>query len=104
LACSRVVEFFKLGCAQLERDDPAFLAPFCAGQRPVLIGLAQRLHRRQLRRFHHLPDQSIRHDEDEVAIAVGQIEGQPHQVDRFLHGRGREHDGMVIAMPGERVT
>ena len=59
----------------------------------MLDGLLGELHR-----FHHLADESICHQYNRVAIAVGQFEGQRGQIRHLLHGIGRKHDGAVVAV------
>ncbi len=44
------------------------IAAFGPGQRPIAAFFAERLHRRQFGGFHHLTEQTIRHDDHQMAV------------------------------------
>ena len=49
-------------------------------------------------RLHHLRDDAVGTDHSGGAVLVSQIKGLAHAVDGLLHGAGREHDQVVIAV------
>ena len=49
--------------------------------------------------LHHLADHAVRENHHRIAIFERQIESQRHEIVHLLHGIGRQHDQMVIAVP-----
>ena len=48
--------------------------------------------------LHHLADHAVRDDHDGVAVFVGGVESDLHEVDGLLHGGGGEDDETVITV------
>ena len=53
----------------------------------------------QGQRFHHLAEAPVREHHDGGPILIGQRESEDREVVHFLHGVGREDDGVVVAVP-----
>ena len=49
-------------------------------------------------RLHHLADIAVGHDDDRIAIAVGQLEGQHGEVEHLLHRCRRQHQVAIAAV------
>ena len=66
---------FQLVAIQMERIDQVGARLGCAGYSPLgqmrRDGLLRELHR-----LHHLPDESVGEQDDGIAVAVGQLEGE----------------------------
>ena len=77
-----------------------FLRPFAPATAQAGGSCAQFVHGRQFGRFHQLADVAVEQHGGDGAIFVGEIKRQHGEIDRFLHGRGREDDLFVIAVTG----
>ena len=79
------------------RADQVLASSSRAFDRPGLVrnlGLAVG----EVKRFHHLADETISKDDGRIAILVGEIESKDGEVGHLLYGRGRKYKIAVTAV------
>ncbi len=53
---------------------------------------------RKFDRFHHLPHETIRENDDRISITVRQVKCPCRQINHFLRGIGRHDKGAIVAV------